>query len=84
MCDKFIKRGYPKPLVHGYKEKAKTIEREATLNPVRRAHKNNAIQRIPFMSAFGPQSGKISNIIRKHWALVRQGCSDVAAFSQPL
>lgn len=54
---------------------------ETLLNPVRQNKTRG--ERVPFVSTFGPQSGKISKILRKHWPMITQGCSNIKAFNHP-
>lgn len=79
MCNKFVRRGYPKQLLQKYKEEGKQMDREVLLKPVKR--EDNKSECIPFVSTFDPQSKKISNILCKHWSIIRQGCPNIKAFS---
>lgn len=63
-----LKVGYPAKLVYGYKGDALMMEREELLNPARNDQTKS--ERIPFVSIFSPQSGRVSNIVRKHWSLL--------------
>lgn len=76
MCNKFITRVYPKNLV--YKQEAIAMDRNNLLCLIRQNRVKT--ERIPFVSIFGPQSGRISNVLRKHWSLIQQGCPNVEAF----
>lgn len=81
MWEKFVKRGYPKTLVHKYIDEAINKDRNDLLRTVR--HKANKSERIPFVSTFGSLSGSIYNVLQKHWAVLRQGCPKIEALKQP-
>lgn len=81
MCGKFIRMGYFRQLVEKYKNEAVATERIELLRP--KGHVDTKKERVPLVLTFGPHSGKISNILRKHWPMVKQGCPKVEAFKLP-
>lgn len=38
---------------------------------------------ISFVSTFGPESGKIADILRKHWGILQRGCPQIDEFKEP-
>lgn len=80
MCKKFLKRGYPTRIVDSFKIRAQDIDRRKHLCS---SNRQKSLKRIPFVSTFSPESGKIANIIRKHWDLLQRGCPTIDEFKQP-
>lgn len=79
MCNKFLKRGYPPRVIQDFKQKALGIERNTLF--IKKVRKRD--ERIPFVSTYGVDSGRIANTLRKHWGILQKGCPNIVDFQRP-
>lgn len=68
-------RGYPPHVVNKYCDEARKLDR-TQLQVIRNT------RRIPFVSTLGQDSGRITQVIRKHWGILREGCPTVDKFKE--
>ncbi|XP_040286071.1 pecanex-like protein 2 [Bufo bufo] len=80
MCNKFVDRGYPRQLLLKTKKRIMGIDRESTLIEV---SGDRTMERIPFVSIFGQDSGVIANILRKEWHILQRELPEIKEFSVP-
>lgn len=63
-----------------FKVEARQTDRRYLLCGTTRRNSGN---RIPFVSTFGLDRGKIANVLRKHWGLLQKRCPTIEEFKAP-
>ncbi|CAJ0953503.1 unnamed protein product [Ranitomeya imitator] len=80
MCQKFLKRGYPKADLDRFKMRVLSKDRDVLLTPRVTVESS---KRIPFVTAYNGVSNQISAVIRRHWPLLSRGHAHINEFQQP-
>ncbi|CAJ0966647.1 unnamed protein product [Ranitomeya imitator] len=77
---RFLDRGYPQNLLQTPKNKVDDLKRE---NLFHKKIRTKELNRIPFVMSYCEESGRIANIISKHWGMLHKCLPQVAEFSRP-
>lgn len=74
ICSKFIST------VQGYRKIACEINRNTLLKNIQR---KEVPKRIQFVTTYGPDSGRVANIVRRKWHILQRGCPTVEEYNNP-
>lgn len=66
MVNKFLQRGYPRPLIENHKLRVKKLNGSESFRPKNKKSQN----RIPFISTYSDWSEKIGMVINKYWFII--------------
>uniref|UniRef100_A0A8C5MGY3 Reverse transcriptase domain-containing protein n=1 Tax=Leptobrachium leishanense TaxID=445787 RepID=A0A8C5MGY3_9ANUR len=81
MVNKFKTRGYPATLLRGELHRVESFDRMTMIS--RRTPKHRHKTRIPFVSKFSQVSGRINNVIRRHWGILHKAYKEIPFFLDP-